>query len=187
MSGPGFTAAFFPADFVAATFFAPLGVAEPVPGFAAGALNDASLTKQLTEITANLPPQNDAVNALIAARLKSYDPAKADEARGKAVFTATCSVCHRISVLGNLVGPQLDGIGARGAERLLEDILDPNRAVDPAFVPPYAIVVVELEEGPRLVGSLSGIELSDLRLDLPVVVALEAASDTIALVTFRPG
>jgi len=61
------------------------------------------------------------------------------------------------------------------------------RAVDPAFVPPYAIVVVELEEGPRLVGSPSGIELSDLRLDLPVVVALEPASDTISLVTFRAG
>ena len=44
-----------------------------------------------------------------------------------------CSVCHRIGVRGNLVGPQLDGIGARGSERLLEDILDPNRAVDPAF------------------------------------------------------
>jgi uncharacterized OB-fold protein len=62
-----------------------------------------------------------------------------------------------------------------------------HRAVDPAFEPPYAIVVVELEEGPRLVGSLAGIQLPALRLDLPVVVELEKASDTIALVTFRPG
>jgi putative heme-binding domain-containing protein len=31
------------------------------------------------------------------------------------------------------VGPQLDGIGNRGAERLIEDILDPNRNVDSAF------------------------------------------------------
>jgi uncharacterized OB-fold protein len=61
-----------------------------------------------------------------------------------------------------------------------------HRAVDPAFTPPYAIVVVELDEGPRLVGSLAGIELSDLRLDLQVVVELEKASDTISLVTFRP-
>jgi uncharacterized OB-fold protein len=61
-----------------------------------------------------------------------------------------------------------------------------HRAVDPAFEPPYAIVVVELDEGPRLVGSLAGIEHSALRLDLPVVVALERASETIALVTFRP-
>jgi len=32
-----------------------------------------------------------------------------------------------------LVGPQLDGIGNRGLERLLEDVLDPNRNVDRAF------------------------------------------------------
>ena len=62
-----------------------------------------------------------------------------------------------------------------------------HRAVDPAFEPPYAVVVAELEEGPRLVGNLSGIEPSELRLDLPVVVELVPASDTIALVTFRPG
>jgi putative heme-binding domain-containing protein len=31
------------------------------------------------------------------------------------------------------VGPQLDGAGNRGLERLCEDILDPNREVDPAF------------------------------------------------------
>ena len=61
-----------------------------------------------------------------------------------------------------------------------------HRAVDPAFEPPYAVVVVELEEGPRLVGNLAGIELAELRLDLPVVVELEPVSDTIALVTFRP-
>jgi hypothetical protein len=62
-----------------------------------------------------------------------------------------------------------------------------HRAVDPAFEPPYAIVVVELEEGPRLVGSLGGgIELSELRLDLPVVVVLEPVNDAVALVSFSP-
>jgi uncharacterized protein len=61
-----------------------------------------------------------------------------------------------------------------------------HRAVDPAFEPPYAIVVVELEEGPRLVGSPAGIEPADLRLDLPVAVELEPVSETVALVSFRP-
>ena len=31
------------------------------------------------------------------------------------------------------MGPELDGIGRRGLERLLEDLLDPNRNVDQAF------------------------------------------------------
>ena len=49
------------------------------------------------------------------------------------MFTAACSLCHRIGGTGALVGPQLDGVGVRGPERLLEDILDPNRNVDHAF------------------------------------------------------
>ncbi|MDQ1508829.1 MAG: uncharacterized protein QOG50_673 [Actinomycetota bacterium] len=61
-----------------------------------------------------------------------------------------------------------------------------HRAVDPAFEPPYAIVVVELAEGPRLVGSLTDLEPAELVLDLDVVVELEPVSDTIALVSFRP-
>ena len=61
-----------------------------------------------------------------------------------------------------------------------------HRAVDPAFAPPYAILVVELDEGPRLVGNLRGIEPSELALDLPVVVEIEHASDTVGLLWFRP-
>jgi uncharacterized protein len=61
-----------------------------------------------------------------------------------------------------------------------------HRLVDPAFEPPYAIVVVELTEGPRLVGSLSGLEPADLALDIEVVVELVPVSETIALVSFRP-
>lgn len=61
-----------------------------------------------------------------------------------------------------------------------------HRAVDPAFEPPYAIVVVELDEGPRLVGNLVGLDPAALELDLPVLVELEVVSDTIALLNFRP-
>ena len=60
-----------------------------------------------------------------------------------------------------------------------------HRSVDPAFDPPYAVVVVELEEGPRLVGNIVGVEPAELELDLAVVVELEVVSETIALVTFR--
>jgi putative heme-binding domain-containing protein len=49
------------------------------------------------------------------------------------VFTQHCSACHQVAGQGAKIGPQLDGIGARGLERLLEDTLDPNRNVDPAF------------------------------------------------------
>jgi uncharacterized OB-fold protein len=61
-----------------------------------------------------------------------------------------------------------------------------HRTVDPAFAPPYAIVVTELDEGPRLVGTISGLEPVDLTLDLEVVVDLESVSDAVALLSFRP-
>lgn len=41
---------------------------------------------------------------------------------------------------GGLVGPQLDGVGHRGLERLCEDMLDPNRNVDRIFR--YSIVTL---------------------------------------------
>ena len=61
-----------------------------------------------------------------------------------------------------------------------------HRAVDPAFEPPYAIVVVETDEGPRLVGNLRGIALDELRLDLPVVIEIEPVTDAVGLLWFGP-
>ena len=131
-------------------FANPIVLADPLVSGKLNALNDADISKQLKAATASLPPQNDSLNKLIAQRLKSFDPAKADAARGQDVFMRTCSVCHRIGVKGNLVGPQLDGVGARGAERLIEDILDPNRAVDPAF----RLHIVKLKSGGLMTGLL---------------------------------
>jgi putative heme-binding domain-containing protein len=114
-------------------FAAPRVLADPLVTGKLKALGDSGLADELAKVTSSLPPQNAAINALIASRMKSFDPSKADAAKGETIFMTTCSVCHRIGVKGNLVGPQLDGVGARGVERLLEDVLDPNREVDPAF------------------------------------------------------
>jgi putative heme-binding domain-containing protein len=70
---------------------------------------------------------------IIADRSKAFNPAKADARHGLEVFTQTCAACHAIDGKGGNIGPQLDGIGGRGATRLLEDILDPGRNVDKAF------------------------------------------------------
>ena len=63
-----------------------------------------------------------------------------------------------------------------------------HRATDPAFAEhlPYAVLVVELEEGPRLVGNLVGLDPAELALDLAVEIVLDRRSDTVALVDFRP-
>jgi uncharacterized OB-fold protein len=61
-----------------------------------------------------------------------------------------------------------------------------HRPIDPAFTPPYAVVIAELQEGPRLVGNLRGIEPAELALGLPIVVEIEPVSDSIGLLWFRP-
>ena len=88
---------------------------------------------RLKKLTAKLPPPDDAMNKLIADRRAGYSTAPGQPDAGKLVFTKNCAACHKIGNEGALIGPQLDGIGQRGLERLCEDILDPNRNVDGSF------------------------------------------------------
>lgn len=84
-------------------------------------------------LTKDLPPENDRLNQLIANRAASFQSATPDAAHGREVFTVQCAICHQMKGNGANVGPALDGIGVRGSQRLIEDILDPNRNVDPSF------------------------------------------------------
>ena len=71
--------------------------------------------------------------ALIKQRTARFASAKTDKEAGAKLFAKHCAACHRIGDQGGKVGPNLDGVGVRGLERLLEDTLDPNRNVDAAF------------------------------------------------------
>jgi Predicted nucleic-acid-binding protein containing a Zn-ribbon len=62
-----------------------------------------------------------------------------------------------------------------------------HRPIDPGFADelPYAILVVETDEGPRLVGNLRGLAPSELRIGLAVEIVFEPVADNIALTHFR--
>jgi putative heme-binding domain-containing protein len=94
---------------------------------------DGRLAGRMEKLTSALPPIEEKTRQLIAARSQGFVHAQAVAARGRLVFEKNCAGCHQIGGRGALVGPQLDGEGLRGSERILEDILDPNRNVDPAF------------------------------------------------------
>lgn len=89
--------------------------------------------KRLTELTRSLPPLDQKLQDLIRQRTTAFARHKPNTAAGARLFAQHCAPCHRLGTQGGTVAPQLDGIGLRGPERLLEDILDPNRNVDPAF------------------------------------------------------
>jgi putative heme-binding domain-containing protein len=111
-------------------------------------LKEPALMEKAAQLTASLPAPDLQLAVLIAGRRKNFDPDKCSTDNGKAAFLKRCAVCHQIGTEGAKVGPQLDGVGIRGIDRLLEDILDPNRNVDPAF----RQTVIETNDGRTIAG-----------------------------------
>ena len=64
---------------------------------------------------------------------------KGDAERGRKIFFqpggAQCNTCHRIAGEGRDFGPDLSQIGKKYTRaQLLENILEPSKAIDPKFV-----------------------------------------------------
>ncbi|MCC7084477.1 MAG: c-type cytochrome [Pirellulales bacterium] len=91
------------------------------------------IDEQIAKLTAGQPSRDEQLRLLIEDRLGGFRKIKVDSTRGKTVFAKNCATCHKIAGEGNKIGPELDGIGIRGPERVMEDVLDPSRNVDQAF------------------------------------------------------
>jgi putative heme-binding domain-containing protein len=105
------------------------------------------------------PEQRKQLDTLIAARAAAFAKSKPDLEVGANVFKMNCAACHQIKGEGGLIGPQLDGIGTRGPDRLCEDILDPNRNVDAHF----HLHTLTLKDGTTFAGFLKA-ELGEVKL-----------------------
>ena len=77
-------------------------------------------------------------------------------------------------------------VKASGKARLYSYVIHANPA--PGFTPPYAIAVVELEEGPRMMTNIIDCPQTPeaLVLDMPLELAPTALDETITLPLFRP-
>ncbi|MCA9845543.1 MAG: Zn-ribbon domain-containing OB-fold protein [Dehalococcoidia bacterium] len=51
---------------------------------------------------------------------------------------------------------------------------------------PYVIVIVELEEGPRMTSNMVDCAIEDVKIGMPVEAVFEDVSEEITLVKFRP-
>ena len=98
--------------------------------------------QKLNDLSESIPDSHDLAKAIEERRVWIADE-PADLMAGAAVFKKNCANCHQIAGQGAMVGPQLDGIGNRGLERLMEDLLDPNRNVDIAF----RTTLIQTEDG----------------------------------------
>jgi uncharacterized OB-fold protein len=81
---------------------------------------------------------------------------------------------------------QLTFVAAEGPGKLFSWTIT-HRPVDPGWAAdgPWATVVVEMQEGVRVVGGWRG-TLDELRLDLPVDSEVEVVSEDFARIYFKP-
>jgi putative heme-binding domain-containing protein len=106
--------------------------------------------ERITELTKGLPSADQRMTELMGHRRAGFAKAKADPKLGAAVFKSVCANCHQLGGEGARIGPQLDGVGVRGLDRLLEDILDPSRNVDQAM----RTTILSLKDGRTVTGLL---------------------------------
>ncbi len=56
-----------------------------------------------------------------------------DAALGKLVFEKNCSKCHRHGEMGENIGPNLTGFAVHPKDKILAEVIDPNRSVEGNF------------------------------------------------------
>ena len=80
---------------------------------------------------------------------------------------------------------ELEFVPSQGRGRIFSWTVT-HRPVDPGWAEeiPYATVVVEMEEGVRVVGALNG-DPGALELDLPVTAEIDPVSDDFARIVFN--
>jgi putative heme-binding domain-containing protein len=109
-----------------------------------------AVKERIASLLKGLPPADAKLVALFKKRRDGFEKANADASSGAKVFEKQCAICHQLAGKGAMVGPKLDGIGTRGLDRLMEDILDPNRNVDQTL----RVTNLELKSGQIVSGLL---------------------------------
>jgi putative heme-binding domain-containing protein len=92
-----------------------------------------SQRERLAQLRQRAQPIDAELQRAMDEALAEISGGRANLAIGVGLFTKHCAACHQLGGLGEVVGPQLDGVGGRGAARLMEDIVMPDRNVDKAF------------------------------------------------------
>jgi uncharacterized OB-fold protein len=87
-----------------------------------------------------------------------------------------CPACHSFD---------MDAIEASG-RGVIHSFVVAHHPPVPPFAYPNVIVLVDLEEGTRLVSRLVGVEPDDVRIGMPVRVDFETVDRDLALHVFRP-
>lgn len=155
----------------------------------AGSFNPATLDSVRTQALRNHP--DAALRARAETLLAAHSPRRREEvvdqyqsvlamegdaARGRTIFETNCAQCHRIGETGFAVGPDLTTMTNSGPDKILVNILDPNREVNPQYIN-YTIDTLDFE-------TLSGIIASESATSVTLKRA-NGAADTILRVNIE--
>jgi putative membrane-bound dehydrogenase-like protein len=99
----------------------------------------------------------------VVEKYKSALSLKGSAEHGQKVFDSVCVACHRFGGKGNEVGPNLETIKQWEPEKIMVNILDPNREVTAAFVS-YDI---ELKDGTTVTGLITAEMASSVTMKRP--------------------
>jgi putative heme-binding domain-containing protein len=132
------------AGHVAAGAVNPMQVAKMAASNANASLRPA-IEKQWGKVRTVRNPQRE---ELIARFVALAGEKTGDWKNGKAVFTRTCSACHKLHGEGNLIGPDITVSGRGTLEQLLSNVLDPNLVIGES----YQARIVNTKDGRAVMG-----------------------------------
>jgi putative membrane-bound dehydrogenase-like protein len=89
--------------------------------------------------------------------------AKADLAKGRALYERTCASCHVMYGQGGKLGPDLTGSGRSNLDYILENVVDPSAVVSAD----YRMTILRLKDGRILSGMESKRGKNSLALRMP--------------------
>ncbi len=114
---------------------------------------DAETAARATEVLAELAGGVVQDMSALLAELTPLVDRPGNAAHGRELFVQNCGNCHTAggAEARGGVGPDLSGMGAHGARELLPFLIDPNRAVEPA----YLEYVVETLDGELVDGVIA--------------------------------
>lgn len=132
-------------------------------------------SKRLQKLVAGITPRSVDDDRKHQELVRAITVAQADAVKGAEVFTRNCAACHQLRGTGAVVGPQLDGVLSRSDERLVEDILMPDRNVDAAFRTTSFL----MDDGRVIVGMVQAEDDKEIKLADQSGKILQIETDTI--------
>ncbi len=103
-----------------------------------------------------------------------------------------CRQCGYIRFPASIVCPRCHSLEAEwtrlsGKGRVYSFIVY-HQAYHPSYKDelPYAVAIIQLDEGPRMESNVIGCEMEDIKIDMPVEVIFDDVTDEVTLPKFNP-